>query len=80
MGAEAERIKESIKNELALQNYQDLLQRINGKCFLKCVTKPGTSLSGSEESCLAKCSTMYIESWNLASGTYLKRVQKDSAQ
>ncbi|KAJ3237450.1 hypothetical protein HDU78_004072 [Chytriomyces hyalinus] len=77
MSSEVQQIKDQIKNELALQNYQDLLQRINTKCFAKCVTKPGTSLSGSEESCLAKCSTMYIESWNLASGTYLKRVQKD---
>ena len=25
------------------------LQKINEKCFLKCVTKPSTSLSGSEE-------------------------------
>ncbi|KAI9343118.1 Tim10/DDP family zinc finger-domain-containing protein [Obelidium mucronatum] len=78
MGAEADKIKESIKNELAMQNYQDLLQRINAKCFAKCVSKPGTSLSGSEESCLAKCSTMYIEAWNVASGTYLKRVQRDA--
>ncbi|KAI8611418.1 hypothetical protein BC830DRAFT_1068824 [Chytriomyces sp. MP71] len=73
---EVAKIKEQIKNELALQNYQDLVHRINTKCFAKCVTKPGTSLSGSEEACLAKCATMYIESWNLASSTYLKQVQK----
>ncbi|KAJ3077798.1 hypothetical protein BCR33DRAFT_662260 [Rhizoclosmatium globosum] len=78
MTKEADQIKESVRNELAVQNYQDLLTRINGKCFTKCVTKPGTSLSSSEESCLAKCSTMYIEAWNTASGTYLKRVQQDS--
>jgi hypothetical protein len=28
-----------------------LLQKTNEKCFAKCVTKPGTSLSGSEQVC-----------------------------
>ncbi|KAJ3219834.1 hypothetical protein HDU67_009022 [Dinochytrium kinnereticum] len=56
-----DKIKEQIRNELALANYQDLLQRINGKCFTKCITKPGASLTQSEDGCISKCAAMYIE-------------------
>ncbi|KAJ3307649.1 hypothetical protein HDU76_004468 [Blyttiomyces sp. JEL0837] len=72
-------IKEQIRSDLALANYQDLLQRINSKCFMKCITKPGASLTSGEETCIAKCSGMYIETWNLVSSAYLKRVQRESA-
>ncbi|KAJ1568392.1 GTP-binding protein, partial [Cladochytrium tenue] len=58
-------IKERIRSELALANYQDLLQRINTKCFMKCIVRPGTTLTGSEEACMAKCAGMYIETWNV---------------
>jgi import inner membrane translocase subunit TIM13 len=44
-------LKEQIRSEMALANYQDLLQRINNRCFTRCITKPGASLSSSEEVC-----------------------------
>ena len=31
------------------------------RCFDKCVTKPGTSMSNSELTCLAKCCDRYID-------------------
>ncbi|KAI9334482.1 Tim10/DDP family zinc finger-domain-containing protein [Zopfochytrium polystomum] len=73
-----DQIKDRIRSELALANYQDLLQRINTKCFTKCLAKPGTALTASEETCIAKCAGMYIETWNLVSSTYLKRAQRES--
>lgn len=67
-------LKSSIRNELALQNVQELmnvrvlallcflspnalgLQKVNDKCYAKCVPKPGTSLSSSEE---VRCSSLF---------------------
>ncbi|XVE64564.1 hypothetical protein DITRI_Ditri07aG0110500 [Diplodiscus trichospermus] len=34
---------------------------VRGKCFDKCITKPGSSLSGSESSCISRCVDRYIE-------------------
>lgn len=31
------------------------VQTVRDKCFDKCVTKPGNSLSSSEQQCLARC-------------------------
>lgn len=36
-------------------------QTVTGKCFEKCITKPGSSLSGSESSCVSRCVDRYIE-------------------
>ena len=38
-----------VKQELALANAQELMNKMNEKCFAKCITKPSTSLSSSEE-------------------------------
>ncbi|KAJ3163292.1 Mitochondrial import inner membrane translocase subunit Tim13 [Geranomyces variabilis] len=55
-----------------------LLQQINKKCFEKCVTKPGTKLDSSEQTCLARCSDLYQESWNTVSNAYLRRAQREN--
>ncbi|MQM04384.1 hypothetical protein Taro_037174 [Colocasia esculenta] len=36
-------------------------QTVRSKCFAKCITKPGSSLSGSESSCISRCVERYIE-------------------
>ncbi|KAK3025174.1 hypothetical protein RJ639_043060 [Escallonia herrerae] len=36
-------------------------ETVRGKCFDKCITKPGSSLSGSESSCVSRCVDRYIE-------------------
>ncbi|RWW14530.1 hypothetical protein GW17_00021690 [Ensete ventricosum] len=36
-------------------------QTVKSKCFARCITKPGTSLSGSESSCISRCLDRYIE-------------------
>ncbi|PPS08638.1 hypothetical protein GOBAR_AA12034 [Gossypium barbadense] len=38
-----------------------LTKTVRGKCFEKCISKPGTSLSGSESSCISRCVDRYIE-------------------
>lgn len=37
------------------------LQTVRDKCFDKCITNPGRSLSGSEQSCLQRCVDRYGE-------------------
>lgn len=43
------------------------LQTVRGKCFEKCITKPGSSLSGSEQSCISRCVERYIEATGIVS-------------
>lgn len=65
MEARKEAFKQSLKSELALANAQQLInvrrsgsdsqedadqaQTTNEKCYVKCITKPSSSLSSSEE-------------------------------
>ncbi|KAI8808951.1 hypothetical protein BJ742DRAFT_771717 [Cladochytrium replicatum] len=64
MAAKKEVLMEEIQKELALQNFQDLLMKVNSKCFAKCVTKPGLKLDNSEQT------------WNVVSDAYLRRLKK----
>lgn len=48
------------------------------KCFEKCITKPGTKLDGSDQSCLVKCMDRYMDAWNMVSKTYHSRVQRET--
>uniref|UniRef100_M1AVU7 Mitochondrial import inner membrane translocase subunit n=2 Tax=Solanum TaxID=4107 RepID=M1AVU7_SOLTU len=44
-----------------------LSQTVRDKCFDKCITKPGSSLSGSEGSCISRCVDRYIEATGIIS-------------
>ncbi|XP_044476632.1 mitochondrial import inner membrane translocase subunit Tim13-like [Mangifera indica] len=52
---------EKFKTQLAQAYAQEFLETVTGKCFEKCITKPGSSLSGSESSCVSRCVDRYIE-------------------
>ncbi|ODN72902.1 mitochondrial import inner membrane translocase subunit TIM13, variant 2 [Cryptococcus amylolentus CBS 6039] len=51
MANRKEQMKQSIQQELAVANAQQLINKINENCFAKCVTKPSTELTGSQEVC-----------------------------
>ncbi|KAI0310790.1 Tim10/DDP family zinc finger-domain-containing protein [Amylostereum chailletii] len=70
----------SVRNELALANAQELINKTNEKCYLKCVTKPSDSLSSSEETCLSRCLDRYMEAFNIVSRTYTTRLAKERLQ
>ncbi|KAI8999329.1 Tim10/DDP family zinc finger protein, partial [Gaertneriomyces semiglobifer] len=70
-------VHHQIRREVALQNFQELLSKINTKCFAKCVPKPGQTLDSSEQTCLQRCSDRYQEAWNVVSTTYLRRAQRE---
>ncbi|CAI9759306.1 unnamed protein product [Fraxinus pennsylvanica] len=42
-----------LKVQLAQAYAEEFLETVRGKCFEKCITKPGSSLSGSESSCIS---------------------------
>ncbi|KAG8382579.1 hypothetical protein BUALT_Bualt05G0092300 [Buddleja alternifolia] len=49
------------KEERFYHNCNAHLETVRGKCFDKCITKPGSSLSGGESSCISRCVERYIE-------------------
>ncbi|TFY59423.1 hypothetical protein EVJ58_g5783 [Rhodofomes roseus] len=69
MASRRQAFMETYRQEMALTNAQELMNKCNEKCFAKCVTKPGGSLSGSEQ--------RYMEAFNIVSKTYIARVQKE---
>ncbi|KAH9718836.1 mitochondrial import inner membrane translocase subunit [Citrus sinensis] len=56
-----EEFMDKLKLQLAQAYAQEFLETVTGKCFEKCITKPGSSLSGSESSCVSRCVDRYIE-------------------
>ena len=72
-----EAVMEQVRNQIAVTNAQELLQRITKTCFKKCVTKPGTQLDSYEQKCVAMCMDRYMDSWNAVSRTYNERITRD---
>ncbi|KAI0833754.1 Tim10/DDP family zinc finger-domain-containing protein [Trametes gibbosa] len=77
MTARLEQLKSSIANQLALQNAQEIMTKVTQKCFTKCITKPGTSLSGSDEKCLSMCMERYLEAFDIVNKAYITRLRKE---
>lgn len=78
--ARKEAVMNSIRSELALVNVQELINKATEKCFTKCVPKPGTSLTSSDEACLARCLDRYMEAFTVVSRTYTARISRESSQ
>jgi len=77
MAARKDAMMNSVRQELALVNAQELINKVNDRCFLKCVTKPGASLSSSEQTCLSRCMDRYMEAFNIVSRTYMGRLSRE---
>ncbi|KAG6336370.1 hypothetical protein ID866_2727 [Astraeus odoratus] len=75
-----EAVMNSIRSELALLNVQDLINKATDKCFAKCVLKPGTSLTSSDEACLSRCLDRYMEAFTVVSRTYTSRISRENSQ
>lgn len=71
------RLQNAINTQVNLMNGKFLIQKINENCFEHCVTDPGTSLSGKEQTCLSNCMEKYIDGWNTVSKAYYKRAQTE---
>ncbi|KAF5367049.1 hypothetical protein D9758_004052 [Tetrapyrgos nigripes] len=75
--ARKEAIMTQVRTELAQANAQQLVNNMNERCYKACITKPGTSLSGSEETCLARCLDRFMDAFNIVSRTYTARITKE---
>jgi len=75
--AQKQQVMDQVRNQVAVAQAQELLQKMSDKCFKKCIYKPGTSLDSSEQKCIAMCMDRYMDSWNIVSKTYNARLQKE---
>ncbi|KAI0840459.1 Tim10/DDP family zinc finger-domain-containing protein [Hypoxylon sp. FL0890] len=72
----AEVVKQ-VKTQYVMDNARQLIEKINEHCFEKCVPKPGSSLSNSEQTCFTQCMEKYMSAWNQVSTTYINRLQRE---
>ncbi|KAL1828203.1 hypothetical protein DCAR_0207398 [Daucus carota subsp. sativus] len=56
-----------LKTQLAQAYAEEFLETVRGKCFDKCITKPGSSLSGGDSSCISRCVDRYMEATGIIS-------------
>ncbi|CAL1532670.1 unnamed protein product [Lymnaea stagnalis] len=78
--ATREQLMSQVKQQIALANAQELLQKMSEKCYKKCIAKPGTTLDNSEQKCIAMCMDRYMDTWNLVSRVYSQRLQRESSR
>ncbi|XP_064473039.1 mitochondrial import inner membrane translocase subunit Tim13-like [Ornithodoros turicata] len=76
-GSQREELMDQVKQQIAVANAQELLQKMTEKCFKKCVGKPGSSLDNSEQKCISMCMDRYMDSWNLVSRSYGNRIARE---
>ncbi|XP_022295533.1 mitochondrial import inner membrane translocase subunit Tim13-like [Crassostrea virginica] len=78
--AKRDEFMNEVKQQLAIASAQELLQKMTNKCFKKCITKPGTSLSNSEHKCIAMCMDRYIDTQNLVAQAFSTRLQQEMSR
>ncbi|XP_064627747.1 mitochondrial import inner membrane translocase subunit Tim13-like [Lineus longissimus] len=78
--SQREALMSQVKQQIAVANAQELLQKMTDKCFKKCINKPGSSLDNSETKCIAMCMDRYMDAWNLVSTTYQTRLSKERSR
>ncbi|GAA6059946.1 hypothetical protein JCM10212_003086 [Sporobolomyces blumeae] len=67
--AKKQQIMTEVTNQLALANAQELITKVNEKCFARCITKPAATATPNDEACLMRCTDRYLEAFNLISQT-----------
>mmetsp|Transcript_23086 Transcript_23086/g.78637 ORF Transcript_23086/g.78637 Transcript_23086/m.78637 type:complete len:117 (-) Transcript_23086:72-422(-) len=65
-----------MRAELQAQYTQELIATIKEKCFALCITKPGSSLSSSERTCLNNCTDRYVDAIRVLTKTVMEEVGK----
>ena len=48
------------------------VQTVREKCFAKCITKPGSSLSSGESTCIQRCTDRYVDATRMISNVVLQ--------
>lgn len=63
--AEQDAVKLQIRQQLQAQQLENLVQTLADKSFAKCVHKPSSTLSTSEQHCIAKAMDRYLEAMTI---------------
>ncbi|EOD50276.1 putative mitochondrial import inner membrane translocase subunit tim13 protein [Neofusicoccum parvum] len=71
-------VMQQVRQEAAVANARQLVEKLNEHCFERCVPKPGTSLSKGEETCFTQCMEKYMSAWNVVSRQYVAKLQQTS--
>ncbi|EEB90262.1 hypothetical protein MPER_11551 [Moniliophthora perniciosa FA553] len=76
LNARKEAIMNQVRNELAQANAQQLMNNMNERCYKACITKPGASLSSSEEAS-TQLYYRFMDTFNIVSRTYTARITRE---
>ncbi|KAH7431533.1 hypothetical protein KP509_08G054000 [Ceratopteris richardii] len=72
-----EAVIEQVQRHLAEAYAEELFNTVRDKCFMKCVTKPSSSLSGSESSCISRCVDRYMEATGIISRAVFNSIPRE---
>ncbi|ODV90632.1 hypothetical protein CANCADRAFT_25083 [Tortispora caseinolytica NRRL Y-17796] len=67
-----QQLQEKIKQEFAVANISELVNRLTENCFNNCITTPTGSLDTNDQNCISQCATKYTQAWNIISKTYIQ--------
>mmetsp|Transcript_28587 Transcript_28587/g.48301 ORF Transcript_28587/g.48301 Transcript_28587/m.48301 type:complete len:80 (+) Transcript_28587:53-292(+) len=62
-----------VKQEVEVQQMQELMGKITETCISKCTGTSGNSLDSREQSCLSNCSDRYMETMQLVNQVLVER-------
>jgi len=68
-----------LQQEMQVQALQEFYTTLRDKCWDKCITKPSSSLSSSEQQCLARCCDRYAEATKIVLQSIVSSAQGGQA-
>ncbi|GAU90838.1 hypothetical protein RvY_03200 [Ramazzottius varieornatus] len=74
-GAQKDELMQQVQQQLAVANFQELVTKATHKCYKMCIAKPGSSLSTSDQNCLAMCMDRYTDTYNHVIRVYTTKLQ-----
>ncbi|XP_013389912.1 mitochondrial import inner membrane translocase subunit Tim13-B [Lingula anatina] len=74
--ADRDKILAAAQQQITASFNQMILEKINDKCFHKCIEKPGASLSSWEEKCLTMCMDRYLDTVQIVQRVYHRKLQE----
>lgn len=70
-------MKKQLQAELAAATFQELVEDMTEKCYNVCIKKPGVALESHEQRCLGNCMDRFIDTYNVVSKVFTKRISEE---
>ena len=70
-----QQVIQQVQAQAANAASQEVIQITSKKCFAKCVSSPGGTLSNKEQTCLAMCFDRYLDTIRVVEQTMISRNQ-----